>query len=221
MTWYRDHRSSPFRWTVVAAALLFGLTIVAEASAGDRHRERRRARVDDARAELRDARAYDRALDREGARIDRRYDFFAAIASAHGAWFLADHLDRKGDRIERRLDRRGDRALRDARADLRDARRRPGHHRHAHAGCNDRRHGHAHKKHMKRHARRHHGDRHFAERDRDRDRRDRRDRDLRDRKRDRKHDRDRDRDRRRDRRDRDERTTHTLVDGGRLIRMLP
>ncbi|MCR9097463.1 MAG: hypothetical protein NXI30_24870 [bacterium] len=74
------------------------------------------------RARVREARRYDRRLDRRGEAIDFQLDLLAFIAAANGEYALAEHLDRKGDRIERRLDRKGDRALRGARNDRRSGR---------------------------------------------------------------------------------------------------
>ena len=64
-------------------------------------------------------------LDRKGDRINHRLDHRAVHAAAHGHYRAAWHLDRKGNRIDRRLDRKGHRY------DRRWDRRHPGgHHRH-------------------------------------------------------------------------------------------
>jgi len=84
----------------------------------DRHGHRHAHHAHD-RDAVRNARRYDRKLERRGDAIDFQLDLLAMIAAANGEYALAEHLDRKGDRIERRLDRRGDRALRDARGHVR------------------------------------------------------------------------------------------------------
>jgi hypothetical protein len=66
---------------------------------------------------LRAARRMDRMLDHRGATIDLHYDVAALFAAFAGDYALADALDRRGDWIERRYDRRGDRILRRARAE--------------------------------------------------------------------------------------------------------
>lgn len=113
------------RLIVTSGLLIAGLVTASAAEAGDRHRNHRRddARLAEAREAVRDARDYDRRLDRRGRRIDAHLDVFALFAAATGNYDLAYELDRKGDRIERRLDRRGDRILRDARHDRRHTRR--------------------------------------------------------------------------------------------------
>jgi len=49
-------------------------------------------------------------LDRRGDRIDHRLDHLAALADANGHLRRAHRLDRKGDRIDARLDRRSEHA---------------------------------------------------------------------------------------------------------------
>ena len=98
------------RLIITSGLLIAGLVIASAAEAGDRHRNHRRddARRAEAREDVRDARDYDRRLDRRGRAIDAHLDVFALLAAATGNYDLAYELDRKGDRIERRLDRRGD-----------------------------------------------------------------------------------------------------------------
>jgi len=74
-----------------------------------------------ARAGLHDARRTARRLERRGDVLDHQLDFLALVAAVSGEHRLAHELDRVGDRIERRYDRRGDRVLRHARQQLRHA----------------------------------------------------------------------------------------------------
>ena len=115
------------RLALTSGLLIAGLVFASTAEAGDRDHRRHDSRRAEARADVRDARDYDRRLDRRGRAIDAHLDIFALLAAATGDYGLAYELDRKGDRIERRLDRRGDRALRDARGHLLDKRRRNKH----------------------------------------------------------------------------------------------
>lgn len=119
----RGMRSLATTGLIVAALALAG---AAEAHdyRGHRHRHdcRDHAESRDHRSgpvSVREARRYDRRLDRRGQAIDFQLDLLAMIAAANGEYGLAEHLDRKGDRIERRLDRKGDRAVRQARKDRR------------------------------------------------------------------------------------------------------
>jgi hypothetical protein len=48
-------------------------------------------------------------LDRRGGAINDRLDAASKRAEANGKYKLAEHLDRKGDRIATHLDRKGDR----------------------------------------------------------------------------------------------------------------
>ena len=50
----------------------------------------------------------DNKLDRQGSRINRQMDYRSDRAAEYGYGQRAEHLDMRGDRIERRLDVRGD-----------------------------------------------------------------------------------------------------------------
>lgn len=92
----------------------------AQIDRNDSVREARdRASRDRTRAAIDDARRVDRRLDRRGEAIDHQLDFLALLAAVSGEHRLAHELDRTGDRIERRYDRRGDRLLRNARGNRR------------------------------------------------------------------------------------------------------
>ncbi len=116
------------RWPMLAVSIGL-LTMAGAAEADDRgrhdraHGKERRARAHDARAAhrapIREARRYDRRLDRQGQLIDGHLDLLAFAASASGEYDLAYALDHTGDRIEARLDRRGDRAVRRAHRQVR------------------------------------------------------------------------------------------------------
>jgi len=67
-------------------------------------------------------------LDRHGAAINHQFDFVALVTAVAGDYQLAHALDRRGHRIERRYDRRGDRIVYHAEARHRHHDRR-GHHR--------------------------------------------------------------------------------------------
>ena len=89
-------------------AIVIGLSILALGSAfpamAHESFDRRGDRID-ARFDARGDRINDR-LDARGDRINDRLDALAAKARAEGKIGLANHLDRKGDLIEARLDRR-------------------------------------------------------------------------------------------------------------------
>jgi hypothetical protein len=55
-------------------------------------------------------------LDRHGAAIDHHFDFVALVSAVAGDYRLAHALDRRGDRIEYRYDRRGNRIFNHAKA---------------------------------------------------------------------------------------------------------
>ena len=121
-----DSKTSWTRAIAIGGLALAALAFTGAAEAherGSRHgldrRGHRHAHHAHDRDAVRSARRYDRKLDRRGDAIDFQLDLLAMIAAANGEYALAEHLDRKGDRIERRLDRRGDRALRDARGHVR------------------------------------------------------------------------------------------------------
>ena len=125
---HSKNRESNEMWKRALATT--GLTLVALALTGaaeahewsPRHRHGHGYHEDvrhHGRASVREARRYDRRLDRRGEVIDFQLDLLAMVAAANGEYALAEHLDRKGDRIERRLDRKGDRALRNTRIDRR------------------------------------------------------------------------------------------------------
>lgn len=114
-------RDSRKMWTIAVSGLILATFAFAPAAQADPrgHRHDRVDRHGDPgrdRTAIRDARRYDRRLDARGRAIDFQLDLLAMVAAANGEYALAEHLDRKGDRIERRLDRRGDRALRDLRS---------------------------------------------------------------------------------------------------------
>ncbi|MAG30678.1 MAG: hypothetical protein CL908_07295 [Deltaproteobacteria bacterium] len=165
---HSTRRSNGKNWTV-GALLAAGLLLAGGAEAGDRQRdddrrirrhparetdrqcdhhfERHRARRDSRRSKLHAARRYNHELDRRGAMIDGHFDLLAFVAVAAGDFELAWALDRTGDRIEHRYDRRGDHALRHAR-------KRSMRHAHHHRGCG---HGFASHRVIVEPARRHHG----------------------------------------------------------------
>jgi hypothetical protein len=115
------------RWnsTEIGCVVLVIAVIVALASAGtaialDRdarsQRDRGREHSADARRDahtsgIREAKRVDRHLARRGHRINHHYDVLAFVAAIAGDIQLAVALDRRGDRIERRHDRRGDRRV--------------------------------------------------------------------------------------------------------------
>lgn len=116
-------------WTI-GAVLAGGLVFAGSASAHDRnsrhshdHHVRKakvvRYDVSRDRGQVRQARQDNRRLDRQGAIIDLQLDGLAVLASAYGEYELAHVLDRAGDHIQYRLDRKGDRRLRQARRDVR------------------------------------------------------------------------------------------------------
>lgn len=143
-------------WTI-GAVLAGGLVFAGSAGAHDRqsrHDHDRHVRkghaarhhVDHDRSQIRRARREDRRLDQHGALIDLQLDGLALLASVNGEYELAHALDLTGDHIQRRLDRKGDRRLRQARRDFRA-------HRHSrHCGHGDRI--------DRRHSRRHHAKHH-------------------------------------------------------------
>ncbi len=130
---HSKNRGSKEKWMRALATSGLAIVAIALAGAASANDHGRRHRSDhgyhgdsrhhgSGRAAIREARRYDRRLDRRGNAIDFQLDLLAMVAAANGEYALAEHLDRKGDRIERRLDRKGDRALRQARKDRRHAR---------------------------------------------------------------------------------------------------
>ena len=127
---HSKNRESNKKWVralATSGVALAALALAGTAGAherGHRHHHDRGYDIDSrhgryASQSVREARRYDRRLDRRGDVIDFKLDLLALVAAANGEYALAEHLDRKGDRIERRLDRKGDRALRNARLDRR------------------------------------------------------------------------------------------------------
>ena len=121
---------------------------------GPGHRDRSRVghsgpRHNDSGA-VRAAYRADVRLDRHGAAINHHFDFVALAAAVAGDYQLAHSLDRHGDRIERRYDRRGNRIVYHAKA----------RHRH-HDRCGHHRSSWHKNRHHVKHARGHgHGNRH-------------------------------------------------------------
>lgn len=114
-------------WTI-GAVLAGGLVFAGGAQADDRHARHDHdrhvgkghvARHDVGRDRLRQARQENRRLDQRGALIDLHFDGLALLASANGDYELASVLDRTGDHIERRLNRKGHRQLKQARREVR------------------------------------------------------------------------------------------------------